>query len=429
MTWRTQKEGAWKMAFMQLEKEMRITQEAINASLSLRNRLSSIAPNKYTVGIGLKESGGRFRNRLATIVYVSNKLPAHEIPSAEIIPSEYAGFMTDVVEFRPIPISDFAPYNPLVGGININRISRTGNISEFPGTLGAIVRRRGDGKKLLLTCAHVVKYDYNEPDANAIGRSIFQPPEGNPGAVIIGKVSDLKFLGSPYMLDCAVIEPTSPTHTLLNNIVDIGPVKGVHLWNTPVPESLPKKVKKRGARTLYTEGYMVRLIFGATQPIVSGFEVISSVPGKAFAGGGDSGSVVLNENDEVEGLLYEISQDDLGHMLGTRGMAIPILNVLNGLNVDIAITPAISSIVPNNAVAAVNTFGKVVIEGWGLDSSSRVYFGSFPAPIVSVSPRRIEVLVPVSPFSGNVEVRIENTFGETSIPNPQSTFTYNIGNF
>lgn len=416
------------MALIQLEQELRIPQEAIGACLSLRKRLDLISPKKYTVGIGLKETGGRFTNRLAIFVYVHKKMPSNEVPSAEMIPSEYAGFITDVVEYQPVPISDFAPYNPLRGGISINRISRTGNISEFPGTLGAIVRSRSNPrKKLLLTCAHVVKYDYNEPDANAIGRSIFQPPEGQTGAVVIGKVADVKFLGSPYMLDCAVIELTSPNHTMLNEIVDIGPVKGVHLWNTPPPQSLPKKVKKRGGRTLYTEGYIVRFIFGATQPIVSGFEVISSVPGKAFAGGGDSGSIILNENDEVEGLLYEIPYDDMGNRLGSRGIALPILNVLDALKVDIAITPAISSIVPNNAVAAVSTLGKVVIEGWGFDSSSKVYFGSLPAPLVSASQRRLEVLVPVSPFSGEVDVRIENASGDASIPNLQSKFSYNIG--
>lgn len=402
-----------------LEKEIAVPPEALHACASLQERLDAIAPHKYIVGIGFKEKGGRFLDGLAIFVYVPEKKPPNEIPSAELIPSVFHGFLTDVVEFRPLLISDNTYHQTLRGGIQINRISQ-GLTSKPPGTLGAIVRSRVNGEHLLLTCAHVVK-NTGESDAQAIGKEIFQPAQGEPHARIIGSVSDIKDVGMPLHLDCAVIKPNC---SYLKEIVDIGPVKGVNPWDTA--HTLGRKMKKRGSRTLLTEGTMTRFIPGATPQFVSAFEITTSTPGTAFAGRGDSGSVVLNENDEVEGLLFSIPNEDIAPGLGSRGLAMPIKNVQEALNIDVAVAPAISAVVPDNALAAVGTFGRVTIEGWGFSPSPQVVFGGLAAIIVSATPRRVEVIVPAALFAGVVDVIVTNAFGESSLPNSHSKFSYNL---
>jgi hypothetical protein len=187
----------------------------------------------------------------------------------------------------------------------------------------------------------------------------------------------------PLHLDCAVIKPNCG---YLKEIVDIGPVKGVNLWDTP--HTLGRKMKKRGTRTLLKEGTMTRFIPGSTPQYVSAFEITSSTPGTAFAGKGDSGSVVLNENDEVEGLLFSIPDEDIGSGQSTRGLAMPIKNVQEALGIDIAVAPEISALVPDNALEAVGTFGGISIEGWGFSSSPQVAFGGLPAIIVSAAENR-----------------------------------------
>ncbi|MCQ6563987.1 IPT/TIG domain-containing protein [Paenibacillus mendelii] len=405
---------------MYVEKEIVVPPEAFDACASLQERFDAIVPHKYIVGIGFKEKGGDFLNQLSIFVYVCEKKPSNEIPSIERIPTEYGGFMTDVVEFRPFLISDNSYHQTLRGGIQINRISQ-GVTSHPPGTLGAIVRSRVSGEHLLLTCAHVVKRP-GESDAQAIGKEIFQPAQGEPHARIIGTVSNIADVGMPLHLDCAVIKPNCG---YLKEIVDIGPVKGVNQWDTE--HTLGRKMKKRGTRTLLTEGTMNRFIPGSSPQFVSAFEITTSTPGTAFAGKGDSGSVVLNENDEVEGLLFSIPNEDIATGLSSRGLALPIKNVQEALKIDIAVAPEISVLVPDNALAAVGTFGRVTIEGWGFSPSPQVEFGGLPAIIVSAAPRRVEVIVPASLFSGVVDVIVTNAFGESSLTNSYSKFSYNIG--
>jgi hypothetical protein len=56
-----------------------------------------------------------------------------------------------------------------------------------------------------------------------------------------------------------------------------------------------------------------------------------------WAGHGDSGSVVMNESDEVIGLNFTIAGEDIGADLGSLGTAMPIHNVQEALGVDVAV--------------------------------------------------------------------------------------------
>jgi hypothetical protein len=232
-----------------------------------------------------------------------------------------------VVESRPTLIDDQARYDPLIGGIQISKeyTIHDGIFAPPTGTLGAVVRNRGTGEHQLLTCAHVVKFtDFN----------VYQPGQlfATPFADKVGTVSALRNEFNPIFLDCAVIDlnGSRPAHA---SIADIGPVRGVSL----APPALGEVVKKRGVRTALTHGFVVRHISSASVPAVDRFEISGAVPFLTlFAGKGDSGSVVLNASNQVVGLLFAIPGEDLGAGLGSGGIAIPIHNVQEALQVDVA---------------------------------------------------------------------------------------------
>lgn len=118
------------------------------------------------------------------------------------------------------------------------------------------------------------------------------------------------------------------------SIAGMGPVQGVA---TQIP-ALGEIVRKRGMRTLLTEGFVVRAIASMYAPVIDQFEISGAVPFVSlFAGKGDSGLVVLNSSNQVVGLLFATPAEDLGAGMGSRGIAMPIHNVQEALQVDSAV--------------------------------------------------------------------------------------------
>jgi hypothetical protein len=309
------------------ERPIGVPQEAYDAAAALRNRLDAVAAGRYPVGVGLKQTGGEFTDQIALFVYVQEKKPAGDVAEAEFIPPEFGGYVTDVVEARPTLIDDQTRYDPLRGGIQVSKEQTVadGIFAPPTGTLGAIVRSRRNRQPQLLTCAHVMKF---------LNANVYQPGQlsASAGRDIVGTALALRNEFNPLFLDCAVIELNGSRGTQMT-VEDIGPVQGV---STEVP-ALGEVVKKRGSRTLLTHGFVVRLITSSFVPAVDQFEISGGVPSVTlFAGKGDSGSVVLNTSNQVIGLLFAIPDEDLGPGLGSRGLAMPIGNVQEALQVDIA---------------------------------------------------------------------------------------------
>jgi hypothetical protein len=180
------------------ERPIVVPQDALDAAEALRNQLNAVAEGRYTVGVGLKQTGGEFTDRIALFVHVYEKKPADEVPEPELVPREFGGYVTDVVQARPTLIDDTAPYDPLRGGIQISReqTASDGIFAPSTGTLGAIVRSRETGDPQLLTCAHVVKFS----DVN-----VYQPGQqsASSGTDIVGTVLALRNEFSP----CSLIAP------------------------------------------------------------------------------------------------------------------------------------------------------------------------------------------------------------------------------
>src|SRR5262245_56356045 len=103
------------------EEPVDIPDEAFAALQELRCAIEPLIPQDLQFAIGIKQVGGEFQDDLALVVLIPDKLPLEQVPPEQLIPTEFGGFPTDVVQFRPEEILDNTPHDPLLGGIQISR--------------------------------------------------------------------------------------------------------------------------------------------------------------------------------------------------------------------------------------------------------------------------------------------------------------------
>jgi Trypsin-like peptidase domain len=299
-----------------------IPAEAITALQQLHKALGPFLLAEGRFGIGIKKVGGEYQDDLALVVTLPQKLPLYEVPAEQRIPPRFGGFPTDVLQVRPEDIADTTPHDPLIGGIQISRpaeVNPAGDIEVHPGTLGAIARNRSDGALVVLTAAHVL------PDA---GVEVHQPADLEVGHRIVA-IAD-RAVSSSEGLDCAVAiivegQDSAPV------IADLGAVSStatVALWES---------VSKRGAATGLTSGLVVAVFPDLSTGLIGGM-IIDTFPfGGTFAWRGDSGSVIVNQRNEIVGLLHQADPqfDPIGTLVGARGLAQSIDRAMDALQIDL----------------------------------------------------------------------------------------------
>ena len=143
------------------------------------------------------------------------------------------------------------------------------------------------------------------------GTAIIQPSDTYGGTLndTIAHVSDFvpikfktKFKSPINYADCAIAKITNKDLMInkMNKIINIGAIKGV---NKPI---LNQSVKKTGFKTGLTSGYIqtmgvtTEIQFSKTETAVFKEQIILKLKGSP----GDSGAVVLNNNNQVIGLLF-----------------------------------------------------------------------------------------------------------------------------
>jgi hypothetical protein len=140
-------------------------------------------PNVVGVAVGLKETEGHWTDTMALVVLVQQKLPLSALSAGDQIPRQIEDIPTDVYEVGvlralqlPPPTGRFRPNIPC--GVS------TGHFAITAGTLGAVVKDRITGEKLLLSNNHVFA---NSNDAQ-VGDAILQPGPAdggqNPGDMV-----------------------------------------------------------------------------------------------------------------------------------------------------------------------------------------------------------------------------------------------------
>jgi hypothetical protein len=283
--------------------------------------------NVVAVVKGHKFIGGVDTGRDAIVVYVTKKVPLSELSKADIVPKKIRGLESDVKisgEIRALAVDRTTKWRPAPGGVSI------GHPDITAGTLGMVVKK--NGVRHILSNNHVLA---NCNDAN-IGDQTWQPGKADGGVSIdiighltnfvpigfisesscpiwrliirglnkvagwLGSSSSLHAVSTPInKVDCALSTPIDD-EDISDEILEIGKAAGFNL-----EVKVDDAVKKSGRTTGVNHGTVIGVEgvanVGYGDKIAMFEDQIVTTP---IAQGGDSGSMVLNENDEVIGHLF-----------------------------------------------------------------------------------------------------------------------------
>lgn len=247
-------------------------------------------PGVVKVAIGRKEVDGHGVGQTAYRVFVEEKKPADQLEPPEVVPEEFAGFPTDVVEVppeHPEALPDRGKYRPLQGGAQISPAG-----TNKVGTLGCIATLVSDGSTVVLSNEHVLYADSAEDDTE-----VGQPNHETSCCCTCNEVA-VNVVGiNRDHLDCAIARLDDGV-SASDDIIDIGPITGI-------ADAIPREtVKKRGRTTGLTEGVVTDVEEDDDTGAILKITVKTDDGNDRFSKGGDSGSALLNEDDEIVGLHY-----------------------------------------------------------------------------------------------------------------------------
>lgn len=333
-----------------------------NSIEEIRPVLSQVRPelikkaNVVATGIGYKISDGQKTDELAIICSVDTKKSLSKLSPADQIPFQMNGITTDVVSTGPITVfqNRTGRFRPAPGGVSI------GHFQITAGTLGCLVQKNGE--LYILSNNHVMA---NSNEASA-GDPILQPgphdggrgpgdeiaklsdfipirfeSDGNGGtpcplagaatavlnkmASAVGSTTRLRqyrITAENNKVDCAIAKPNNPDN-LFGDILEIGSI------NSITEGLLGMDIKKSGRTTGLTTGTIeqvdvtARVNFGADKVAVFEDQLLAG----SMSQGGDSGSAVLDEDNNIVGLLFAGSS--------TTTIINRIQNVFSALNVSL----------------------------------------------------------------------------------------------
>lgn len=279
----------------------------------------------YGVGIGYKTVNGVKTDQISIIVYTTNKKPLNNIPEAQRIPESIEQIPVDIVQ-RKLPAffdqetadiqaaanaPDINMYRPMVGGIQLCHLHE--QTSQYYilsiGTLGMFVKCKNDPQNLyILTNWHVLEKE---------AMDIYQPMyDGRKSPLLLAAGESH---GSYYeCADAGIAKVLLPPENVRSNVIaELGELRGIYKDEL----TLGQLVKKRGRTTLVTHGTVIDIdayVSNGTQTfkhqvIVEGIDPED----RKIAKGGDSGSIVLTYDEEIEennnavlGLLWGGNEDE-----------------------------------------------------------------------------------------------------------------------
>lgn len=207
-------------------------------------------------------------------------------------------------------------HRPALAGTSISAANHQG-----PGTLGCFVRERGTGRVMLLSNEHVL-----EKWNNVSTRLVIQPARFNGGCAALAIGIYARGTLDPRM-DAAVAYLKQGV-AYRNTFPD-----GVQIAGTNANCAVGDAVFKYGCMSGRTQGAIASINHAGPVPhqghgTVNFAQQLNITSVGAFQIPGDSGSVLLNANNEVIGLLH-------GGRADGGALATPIDVVLNHLNVDV----------------------------------------------------------------------------------------------
>ncbi|MDX1405305.1 MAG: hypothetical protein R3192_12240 [Woeseiaceae bacterium] len=326
---------------------------------NIRTTLKTAVPrlhacaNVVASGIGYKITNDVTTSDLSIVCSVTSKIEAARLDSRDVVPKEIDGIPTDVVETGRIRAlqSHTAKYRPAPGGVSI------GHRDITAGTLGCLVKK-GD-QTLILSNNHVLA---NSNDGQR-GDAILQPGPIDGGRFPSDHIADLedfvtieflqpeppsdcptastviamlnwicKAIGSrtryrtislqasDNLVDAAIARPLSEAD-VVDDILRIGSIQGFG------DVDLGAAIKKSGRTTEFTTGQILQV--DVTVDVDYGAGRTARFVDQLLAGpmsqGGDSGSAILDDNNNLVGLLFAGSDNTtimnrISHVFNSLGV-------------------------------------------------------------------------------------------------------------
>ncbi|ASC71890.1 hypothetical protein XM38_028440 [Halomicronema hongdechloris C2206] len=269
-------------------------------------------PNVVNVGIGIKEIDGQLTEEGCIKIIVREKKSEADLESNAVIPKEVEGIKTDIVIqenkiLLAVCAEDEGNYRPIKGGIRINNFRNTG--VGGGGTLGCLAKLDADDSWVILSCHHVL---YGQ-DGDEIGQPLV-------GCSWCCKTNVIAENFDKDKIRDAAIAKVKDDISLKNIILEIGNIQGTGVIPGVASPVSGERVRKRGSTTGLTSGEISYIDPGTSEitirPNPNGgpadnpggcTNYVSGV--NIFAYHGDSGSVVVNDNNEVIALLYAVSNN------------------------------------------------------------------------------------------------------------------------
>lgn len=268
------------------------------------------------VDIDYKIKKGIVTNELAIIVFVKKK---YDIAPDLQIPKKIHGIKTDVWEGdfsaydyaekeSPHPVKDVLVdpiANPIIGGISVGPFDL-----DIYGTLG-LVLDTNFGMKMLISSTHVLASGPHTKPGDPISQPAL-PMGGNYPESLAGSYY-MGFIGQPHNIDASLA--TIPIRNATSKTIQgLGHTRG-HDVTFPGDD-----VAKYGRTTQFTSGKVVSDTFtcvinyqnfGALT-YYNQLRIQSNNPYNPFSQPGDSGSMIVNEDMEVVGMLMGGGQSNIG---------------------------------------------------------------------------------------------------------------------
>lgn len=214
------------------------------------------------------------------------------------VPETINGIPTVIIELGEVGLMQdrTGKFRPAPGGVSI------GHPEVTAGTLGAVVTDNVSGKRVILSNNHILanRDSVQNPRANK-GDEIWQPGrvDGGSSTDTIAKLERWIKWGAtnPMTVDCAIAMPINDAD-IINDVLGIGKINGI----AQAVEGMI--IRKSGRTTGLSSGTIVDAHMTV---VVAGFTWVDQI---RFTGpapqiqGGDSGSAVVDNNNNLVGLVF-----------------------------------------------------------------------------------------------------------------------------
>jgi hypothetical protein len=283
------------------------------------------------IGIGVDERTQHIK------VYVLQDEYDRSVPD---IPRMMSGYHIDIIPipgFMPLNASTFRSnrFRPVVGGVS------AAHSKVSAGTIGSVIRDKNTGQKLLLSNNHVFANTTSRTNFRGhIGDHIYQPGSADGGTEADTVATLYKFIpfndSGMNLVDAALAMPTSQDivspYILIDGKSNTTAIHGIRTITDHIAVKKYSRTSTVDWGKVLDWNFTVAVDFddGRTRNFVD--QILVEIETR----GGDSGSMLLDENDNAVGLIFAGGVDKNGKWYGVANKIRNVLAMFADDDVDIS---------------------------------------------------------------------------------------------